>query len=148
MTGWLWAAVAAVAGVVLIRWARRRWFVAVVSGLSMAPAFRDGQRVLCRRAGKIRRGGVVVVEHPGRAGPRALGPGHLVKRVAAIPGDPVPRAGLPALADRPEDRVPAGMLVLLGDAKGSIDSAELGYFPVGRVVGVVTTRPVQQLTAE
>ncbi|MEU5259332.1 S26 family signal peptidase [Amycolatopsis sp. NPDC021455] len=144
MTGWLWAAAAVVTGGV-IRWQLRgRWFVAVVSGLSMTPALRDGQRVLCRRAGKIRRGVVVVVGHPGRDGPRATRTGYLIKRVAAVPGDPVPRAGLPALADRPEDRVPAGMLVLLGDAKGSIDSAELGYFPVERVIGVVTTRSVQQ----
>ncbi|MEU4807205.1 S26 family signal peptidase [Actinosynnema sp. NPDC023587] len=62
----------------------------------------------------------------------------LIKRVVAVPGDPVPRDIVPALADVPEDRVPLGMLVLLGDNRdASFDSARFGYFPTDRVLGAV-----------
>lgn len=62
----------------------------------------------------------------------------LIKRVAAAPGDPVPRPTVPALAHTADGRVHPGRLVLLGDnAAGSFDSRQLGSFPADRVLGVV-----------
>jgi signal peptidase I len=100
----------------------------------MEPAYRDGDRVLVRRGAAPRTGDVVVTEHP-----RARRGGDLlIKRVAAVPGEPIPRAGVPALAREPGTRVPAGHLVLLGDNRPvSLDSRELGYFPADGVLGRV-----------
>lgn len=62
----------------------------------------------------------------------------MIKRVAAVPGDPVPRDEVPALADVPEACVLPGKLVLLGDNPDvSYDSRRAGYFPAERVLGVV-----------
>jgi type IV secretory pathway protease TraF len=51
-----------------------------VSGGSMAPGLRHGDWLIATRRGRIRRGAVVVLAHPGRTL-------DLVKRVAAVPGD-------------------------------------------------------------
>lgn len=57
----------------------------------------------------------------------------VIKRVAAVPGDPVP---FPIDGSGP--LVPPGSLVLLGDnPDGSGDSRQYGYVPVDAVVGVV-----------
>jgi signal peptidase I len=57
----------------------------------------------------------------------------VVKRVAAVPGDPVP-AGIAV----PDARVPAGQLILLGDNPAeSADSRQYGYAPEDEVIGVV-----------
>jgi signal peptidase I len=62
----------------------------------------------------------------------------MIKRVVALPGDPVPRRDVPTLADVAEDRVPNGMAVLLGDNQSaSFDSRAFGYFPLERILGVV-----------
>lgn len=59
----------------------------------------------------------------------------VVKRVAALPGDPVPPVVAGADADL---RVPAGRLVLLGDNPAeSADSRQFGYVAAQGVVGVV-----------
>lgn len=116
---------------VISAWLGRRFVVVTVRGLSMEPTFRHGDRVLARRRVPVTTGQVVVVESPGD--------GNLViKRVAAVPGDPVPRGRCPAIADVPERVVPPGRLVLLGDnAAVSDDSRRLGYFALDRVLGVV-----------
>lgn len=125
-----------------------------VRGMSMAPAYRDGDRVLARRGLPPTAGQVVVVERPAPgagwsdrplpATPRAATAPHrrwMIKRVVAVPGDPVPRDRVPALADVPEDLVPPGRLVLLGDnQEASYDSRHLGYFPADRVLGTVVRR--------
>ncbi len=135
-------------------WLERVLAEVTVRGKSMEPACHEGERVLVRRAGRPRPGQVVVVEAWGlggewhdpplqsRDGPVALSRRHwLIKRVAAIPGDPVPRNAVPALADALEDRVPSGRLVLLGDNhEASFDSRQLGYFPADRVLGTVLHR--------
>ncbi|NUT53328.1 MAG: S26 family signal peptidase [Saccharothrix sp.] len=132
----------------------RRLVAVTVRGVSMEPTYRDGDRVLVRRRCVPRVGQVVVVERPMHRGEWPAPPvaGHvggvaasrvewLIKRVVAVPGDPVPRDVVPALADVPEDRVPVGRLVLLGDNRGaSFDSAEVGYFPTDRVLGTVRRR--------
>lgn len=134
-----------------LRWSSRRWAVVTVRGSSMAPAYRDGDRVVVRRSGTPERGRVVVVEqgggqHPGQRAPLAAlagavdvaGRAWLIKRVAAVPGDPVPFDTSPALAGSAGRRVPEGALVLLGDnAEVSVDSRTLGFFPADRLLGVV-----------
>ncbi|WP_449063209.1 S26 family signal peptidase [Planomonospora algeriensis] len=75
------------------------------------------------------------------ADPRPRGPvlRRVVKRVAAVPGDPVP-ASVPR---RPgEVSVPEGFLVLLGDNPArSLDSRHLGRIPAAGVIGRVV-RPI------
>lgn len=142
MTLW-WLTVPAVVAVLAVVRMRRRHAVVRVTGSSMAPAFRAGDRVLVRRAvGGLRTGDVVAVEAPQDGGwPTApltagiSGRRWLIKRVAAVAGEPVPAAGIPALAG--ERVVPDGHLVLLGDAGAiSYDSKQVGYFPAARVLGV------------
>ncbi|GGM40198.1 hypothetical protein GCM10012275_08970 [Longimycelium tulufanense] len=139
------------AGAALTRAAERRMVAVSVSGRSMEPAYRDGDQVLVRRRMRPARGTVVVVERPPFRAPwpeppvSRTAPAHVIyarqwyiKRVAAVPGDPVPRSEVPALADVPGQSVPEGMLVLLGDNKDeSYDSRYVGYFPAARVLGTV-----------
>ena len=144
--------------------ARHRFVVVTVRGQSMLPTFADGQRLLVRRCAPaaVAVGDVVVFadsrdadrdrlaaerERLVAAGVPALPPPPwrgsewLVKRVAAVPGDPVPRATVPALAGVDHDVVPAGALVVLGDnAAGSDDSRRYGYVPANRLVGTVLRR--------
>lgn len=158
--------------IVLALAALRRGFVMVaVSGASMLPAFRPGDRVLVRRTGHrgIEVGGVVVLRSPAsepgqwvpaeqpvtaggvaaarsarRAG-RAASSGPLVgswviKRVAALPGDPVP--GLMRSATVGVPVVPSGQLLVTADSDGGTDSRRWGFIPVNRVLGpVVRTVP-------
>jgi len=70
----------------------------------------------------------------------------VVKRIAAVPGDPVP-PGIGPGVDQDESeipvatasgRVPPGRLVLLGDNTAeSVDSRHYGYVAVDQVVGIV-----------
>ncbi|MFE9934155.1 S26 family signal peptidase [Streptomyces sp. NPDC005533] len=108
----------------------RRLVLVTVRGRSMEPTHHERDRVLVVRGTKACRGRVVVV-----ADPRTEG-AHLIKRVLAVPGDPVPRDLVPALAGVPERYVPPGWLVLVGDNPGhSLDSRQLGYFPASAVLG-------------
>ncbi|MFJ2770925.1 S26 family signal peptidase [Streptomyces sp. NPDC087300] len=127
--------------------ARRALVSVTVRGRSMEPAYHDGDRVLVLRphVRALAAGRVIVVERPG-AGHRWPGPPldpdaraaavadrqWMIKRVGAVPGDPtgppLPRTG----------PVPPGRLLLLGDnPHHSVDSRQLGYFPMDRVLGVV-----------
>ncbi|WP_262403498.1 S26 family signal peptidase [Actinomadura sp. CNU-125] len=116
--------------------------VVTVAGTSMLPAFGDGDRLLVRRRSlrDVRCGDVVVLEPP-LDGPYAPGPagpdGRIwnVKRVAALPGDPLP-PGVPG-ADR---TVPPGALAVLGDNPDSVDSRMRGLFSGDRLLGVVVRR--------
>ena len=110
----------------------------------MAPTYRDGDRVLVRRVGvdRLRRGQVVVVERPepdGRWRP-APDPGPrrwIIKRVAALPGEPVPEG----IAGTGDGTVPVRMLALLGDnPAASFDSRQVGFFPAERLLGVAVRR--------
>lgn len=121
---------------------RRRVFAVTVEGASMEPALVAGDRLLARRlSGRgLRPGQIVILEKPAYPGGwhwssarvPGLADGHwMIKRVAAVAGDPVPAelasGGL----------VPAGSIVVLGDNRdASIDSRELGFIPVTRVLGV------------
>ncbi|MEV0581440.1 S26 family signal peptidase [Nonomuraea sp. NPDC050310] len=127
------AALAAVAAV-LLAWVRlRRTFtVVVVQGISMAPTLRRGDRLLVRRAreGALRTGQIAVLRDP-------TGNGHLIKRIAAVHGEPAP-ASVPH-----EGPVPSGALAVLGDnPEVSYDSRHCGLVRESDVLGVVI-RPLR-----
>lgn len=109
---------AAVAGLVLC--VRRRYVLVTVSGSSMEPAYRSGDRVWVKRvpAGAVRLGQVVVVRLDVPEG-WALEPWS-IKRVTAI-GD----GGLWVVGDRPDE---------------SYDSRHCGPVPGDRLLGVVVRR--------
>ncbi|HZR49613.1 MAG TPA: S26 family signal peptidase [Streptosporangiaceae bacterium] len=144
--------VTAVVLVRLVRLVRRNLAVVEVTGPSMQPALSSGDRVLVRRAGmsELRSGLVVVVERPlpdgGWAGvPPSWPPARrqwLIKRVAALPGDPLPDAvPAPGRADH-DGLVPPDMFVVLGDnAARSHDSRAIGCVPADRLLGVMV-RPL------
>lgn len=144
------AAGAVTAVVTMVLALRRRRLVVVVDGESMAPTYRRGERVLVgpvpRRGFVV--GDVVLIERPdGRSRWRTPPPRSfhaarpwMVKRIAAVGGDPVPPAGTSDKCE-PGATVPAGMLVVLGDNRAdSRDSRSIGFVPVVRVTGVVRRR--------
>lgn len=156
--GWavLFAALAGLLGLGLAATAilGRKVVAVTVRGTSMEPTYRHGDRVLVRRGAALARGQVTVAELPPSCGrwqtpPLPLTAGAvavsgrqwLIKRVVAVPGDPVPRDRAAALVDVPEERVPPGKVVLLGDNPDvSHDSRQIGYFPAERVLGAVLGR--------
>ncbi|WP_169950555.1 S26 family signal peptidase [Microbispora sp. H11081] len=124
---------------------RRTLRVVEVHGHSMEPGLRPGDRVLVRtlrpgRAGRrVRRGDVVVIARvgPGEGVVLDGGANLVIKRAAALAGDPVP-PGFEALG---EARVPPGRLLVLGDNPSrSTDSRQWGPLPESRVTGVVLRR--------
>ncbi|MFG3437370.1 S26 family signal peptidase [Nonomuraea sp. NPDC047897] len=142
--------VAAIAGAVCLLAAvrvRRRYVVVTVDGESMLPTFRPGERLVVRRTPPPElRAGLVVVFAGSDPPPPAGHPGTrwIIKRVAAVPGDPVPRDTVPALRDEPGARVPPGRLVVLGDNPDrSYDSRHCGYVTTDGLLGVVR-RKVEQ----
>ncbi|HEY2505892.1 MAG TPA: S26 family signal peptidase [Streptosporangiaceae bacterium] len=148
------AAIAVAAAVPVAIWLlRRRIAIVSVFGPSMRPTLRTGDRVLVRRAGldDLRRGLIVVVEQPAGDGtwstPSVRWPADsrawLIKRLAALPGDPWPASISPGSAER-SPVVPAGQLVVLGDnADWSLDSRKLGCIPAERLLGVML-RPLNR----
>ncbi|TDC28310.1 hypothetical protein E1211_28110 [Micromonospora sp. 15K316] len=144
--GWSVVAAALAVATIGLLWARRHLMLVSVVGRSMEPTLRPGDRVLARRVplARVRSGDVVVVvapaamtaRHPTRPGDG--GPGLLIKRAYAVPGDPVPVDRVPLLRERPEREVPPGHLVVLGDNPPfSYDSRECGYIPEPDLRGVV-----------
>ncbi|MGI5237915.1 S26 family signal peptidase [Dactylosporangium sp. CA-139066] len=128
---------AALAGALLA--ARRLLVVVTVFGPSMEPTLRPGSRLLVLRIRRLRVGRIVVL-HP-VAGQKVPGGDLLVKRVAALPGDPVPASVLAAVGGRPGDRVPERRVVVLGDAPAaSADSRNWGFAAVTDIVGVMAGR--------
>ncbi|MEV5443086.1 S26 family signal peptidase [Streptomyces sp. NPDC052644] len=118
-----------------------------VDGSSMEPTLGAGQTVIAHRstAARLRRGQVVILVKPTAPGtwrwPRPSRRPHrqalLVKRLAALPGDPLP-PGVPA--PRPGVvTVPAGFAAVLGDnAASSTDSRAFGLVPLDRIVARLT----------
>jgi len=144
VTALLTAGALAVAALVALAvwWARRTLVIVTVSGESMEPTFRHGDRVLVRRAGidAVRPGQVVVVA-PGR--PQRLTKDYafwMIKRLRAVPGDPVPRDEVPILRSEPGSTVPEARMVVLGDNPSGSDSRQLGYFYTANLLGVVVRR--------
>ncbi|MFF7892720.1 S26 family signal peptidase [Streptomyces sp. NPDC007907] len=121
-----------------------------VSGGSMRPTYRDGDRLLAVRlpAGTVggmpgarmartmvRRGTVVAIRlRPPDAVGRAI-PTCMIKRVAALPGEPVP------VADGGAGVVPARHVYVLGDHREtSWDSRHAGPISWDRLTAVVVCR--------
>ncbi|WP_329084557.1 MULTISPECIES: signal peptidase I [unclassified Streptosporangium] len=114
---------------------RRHFLTVTVSGRSMEPTLRDGDRVLVRRAGirAVRAGALAVM-----AAPAEMGRDWMVKRVVAVPGDPVPHREVPALSATRDRVVPADRLVVVGDNLAiSLDSRRFGYVHARQLLGVV-----------
>lgn len=130
--------VAVVAGALfgLLWTVRRSVFLARVDGSSMTPTYADGDVLVAVRLRRRLAGRAAVFRPPG---PHAdlPGPRYRVKRVAAVAGQPTPDwvrgepAGLP---------VPAGKLVVRGDADASADSRTYGFVDRRAVLGVVVCR--------
>jgi signal peptidase I len=119
----------------------RRLVMVTVTGRSMEPALRHGDRLLARRTGlrSVHTGQLVVLRWPGDDGREWM-----VKRVAAVPGEPVP-PGVPAMGSL----VPPGNLAVLGDnAAFSHDSRQLGLLPDGLLLGVVIRRLARPAVAQ
>ncbi|MER6508659.1 S26 family signal peptidase [Nonomuraea sp. NPDC001636] len=132
------AVVVAVAALALLAlaWLRLRYLVVTVEGDSMLPTYQPGERVLVRRARptRVRTGQVVVLARMADEGETRW----IIKRLAAVPGDPIPREQIPALRDAPGTQVPAGRLVVVGDNPAqSFDSRVSGYLRADRLLGVV-----------
>ncbi|GAB3886496.1 S26 family signal peptidase [Microbispora bryophytorum] len=134
--------------------------VVEVHGESMEPGLWSGDRVLVRRVRpgrsrrpgrpgrsglfvrrvrRVRRGDIVVISRVGPGEGVALdgGTNLVIKRAAAVAGDPIP-PGFEALG---ETRVPPGRLLVLGDNPSrSTDSRQWGLLPESRITGVVLRR--------
>jgi len=142
-------------------WARLHLVVVSVQGRSMEPTLRHGDRVLVRRRrAAVHTGQLVVMRRPPpwrtvdswsagrfvgaegfpRPGTAPSAQHWIIKRVAAVGGEPLPPV-LGVLADHLGPVVPAGHLLVLGDnPAASYDSRGFGYLPAESVLGVVTTR--------
>ncbi|HEV2376783.1 MAG TPA: S26 family signal peptidase [Streptosporangiaceae bacterium] len=160
---WVWlagcAAVAAAGAAVV----RRRFVVVHIMGASMQPTYADGDRVLVRRRrDRLSVGSVVVLRPPRDGSPRgrplggawrhsflaegtagagateAIRNGWLIKRVAALPGDPVPESV--RAATNGVTVVPAGALVVLSDNPGGADSRRWGFVAADDLLGAVTAK--------
>lgn len=130
-------AIAAVGVPSLLFAARRGFTVIIVAGRSMNPTYDDGERLLVRRGSRrAARGSVVVFRTPDQIGARDVS--WLVKRVVAVPGDPVPPDVRPVTGGT--DVVPRGRLVVRGDNPHSVDSRRFGFVPVADVLGVAARR--------
>ena len=122
----------------------RRWTVVRVHGGSMEPTLHDGDVLLARRlcGDAPHRGDIVVLRRPRSVAPppgsvvvhsgasAVSGSPWLIKRVAAVPGDPAP-PGVPC-----PDPVPSGMVVVLGDRPG-LDSRLFGPTPIAAIHATV-----------
>ncbi|WP_218135722.1 S26 family signal peptidase [Nonomuraea jiangxiensis] len=128
--------------------ARSRFVIVTVTGESMAPTFRRGDRVIVRRVrpSVLRPGQVVVFQRQGPGGHWGTAPlstraaarqPWYIKRIAAVAADPVPDL---VAATVGESFVPEGKLVVLGDSDQSSDSRSWGFVPADRVLGIVVRR--------
>jgi nickel-type superoxide dismutase maturation protease len=104
--------------------ALRRPFRVAVEGQSMAPTLQPGDFLIAARSSPIRRGTLVVVEHPNRPGYE------MVKRVAGVPGDSIEDVALGA------DQ----FWIVGDDPAASTDSRTFGPFDREAIRGVVLVR--------
>ena len=119
---------------------RRRYTVIVVRGPSMTPTLQPGDRLLARRidGGTVDVGDIVILRVPADVPDRRTGElsSTVVKRVAAVAGDPLP----PVL--RGAGVLPPGHLAVLGDNRSaSVDSRVWGPIRTDRVLAKVV-RPL------
>ncbi len=129
---------AALGGAALI--AHRRLVLVSVTGTSMEPTLRHGDRILVRRRrpADVRRGDIAVLAAPDAAqGPEWHCLGWHVKRVVALPGDQVP-PGVPA--PDATGHVREGTVVVFGDNPMGGDSRQWGPYDVDGLVGTYLCR--------
>jgi signal peptidase I len=120
--------VAAAMGAVALR---RQFAVVLVRGTSMQPALKPGDRILVRRGGREPQVNDVVI-FPDPSLP--VTGSWVVKRVAAVAGDPVP-PGVPG-AEVGAALVPPRVLAVIGDNRAaSRDSRHWGLLPEDVVLG-------------
>jgi signal peptidase I len=130
----------AMAGILLVRWARRRWMVVTVRGKSMMPTLRDGQRLLVRRArggaAQLQVGDIVVFFAPEREWPP--GTDYLVKRVVAL-GDVIAPSVAGSMTETTiAEHPPSDSVMVLGDnLRASQDSRHFGPVDRRSIIGVV-----------
>lgn len=130
---------------------RRFCLLVFIDGGSMEPALADGSRALVLRTGRLvlRRRMVVLARHP-EARPELLGTTdacgrpyscYVVKRIAALPGDPTPTVELPKASSRhaatDDAPIPSGHVFLLGEVAACEDSRLWGPIDTRDVIGPV-----------
>ena len=121
------------------------WTRVTVRGHSMAPTFRDGQRLLVRRARPgttCARGDVVVFALTGEQ-IHYLGSADIpyrVKRVAAVAGDRCPFWLRAALGAGPDATIPPGHIAVSGDNSWSQDSRHLGTIESSAILAILPAR--------
>lgn len=137
----------AIAGSLLVRWARRRWLIVTVRGTSMMPTLGDGQRLIVRRARgdqtRLRVGDIVVFTAPEHERLSPIpGAHHLVKRVAAL-GDAISRGGSgPVTGATISEHLSSDRVVVLGDnLPASQDSRHFGPVDRRSIIGVALREP-------
>ncbi|MBG0829601.1 S26 family signal peptidase [Planomonospora sp. ID67723] len=130
-----------------------RVFAVSVNGRSMEPTLRPGQRVLIRRRpGRgLRPGALVLLRGPGTAGGAVPGNGFhdppgtaplLIKRVIAVPGDPVPAEFERSTGTPAGSPVPEGKIIIRGDnPRYSVDSLMTGFYGIDTVIGTALRPP-------
>ena len=121
---------------------RRRFSVFRVRGDSMQPTFRPGELLLVRNrpGGRIRVGAVVVFRPPASVTSEpgdfpAADDRRLIKRISALPGDPVPDSARVATGGTPF--VPCGMFTVSADNPDGTDSRQIGFLLVDQISGLV-----------
>jgi signal peptidase I len=130
----------AIAGILLVRWARRRWMIVTVRGKSMMPTLRDRQRLLVRRArdgrAQLQVGDIVVFFAPEREWPP--GTDYLVKRVAALGEVITPSVAGSMTGTMITEHPPSDSIMVLGDnLHASQDSRHFGPVDRRSIIGVV-----------
>ncbi|MFF9397405.1 S26 family signal peptidase [Streptomyces sp. NPDC014646] len=132
--------------------ARKYLLLLNVSGGSMTPTYRDGDRLLAVRAPSrlVRRGTVIALRlepaPPDHTDADRSAPDHrptptcMIKRVAALGGERPPPEAVP---DRPASMgvVPSHHVFVVGDNRASSwDSRHTGPVPLARLTGIVLFR--------
>jgi len=121
---------------------QRTFRAVIVSGPSMLPTLRSGDRVWASSAywlvGPIKQKDIVVFRDENSA------TGYLIKRVYFLPGDRVDFFNYPrnrSVLEQPFT-IPPGYLYVIGDNRRvSEDSREFGPIEMSRVIGKVVIRP-------
>src|SRR5580704_19059054 len=144
MSWWLTAAICFALAASFAVFLRRKYLVISVVGSSMRPALQPGDRVLVRRGPLASlQPGMIVVMHDW---PESLQAGQasgwlenpiswLIKRLAAGPGDPIPKVARAACGNA--QVVPPGIVVVLGDNGGGRDSLRWGFASADQIIGHV-----------
>jgi signal peptidase I len=127
---------------------RRGIAIIEVCGVSMLPTLQPGERVVARRipARRLRVGNIVVYRATELATPLSAPDHHYrqswrIKRVAAVPGDPVPEPIAVASRAAAGAVVPDRVILVLGDNTAqSLDSRHTGAVRWDDVYGIVWRR--------